>query len=72
MINQTYDSFAASASPFYYWDFLVNGNTAQTGIDNTLINAGDTISFGFEPYEVVKHGNSTFVKKHALRTAAYA
>jgi hypothetical protein len=72
MINETYDSFASTAAPFYYWEFLVNGKPAQSGIDNTSLNPGDSIAFSFEPYDVGKHANSTLAKKHAFRGAAIA
>ena len=69
MINETYDSFASSAAPFYYWDFLVDGNPARTGIDTTRLNPGAKIAFSFERYDAEKHAMSTIQSKHARRTA---
>src|SRR5438477_6681505 len=45
MINETYESFISSSHPFYFWEFLVNGQPAQSGIDNTKLSAGDVIGF---------------------------
>jgi len=64
MINETYDSFASSAAPFFYWEFLYNGTPSQTGIDGTLLNAGDVVAFSLEMYSGAKHQNSTVQTKY--------
>jgi hypothetical protein len=45
MLNDTYESFKSSASPFFFWEFLVNDAPANQGIDFTTLNPGDAISF---------------------------
>jgi hypothetical protein len=63
MINETYDSFISSAEPFFYWEFLVNGQPAKQGIDNTVLSAGDGIQFSFELYVPAKHKGSLLETK---------
>jgi hypothetical protein len=63
MINETYDSFISSAEPFFYWEFFVNNQPANKGIDNTFLSAGDTIKFSFELYIPAKHGGSLLETK---------
>lgn len=72
MINETYDSFISSSAPFFYWEFLLNGNPASAGIDNTLLNAGDVVGFSFEMYEPEKHSQSLLRFKHEFQVAASA
>ncbi len=69
MINETYDSFISSAAPFYYWQFLVNGQPPQTGIDGTVLNAGDTISFEFVLYNPSQHAGTMLEAKHQFQAA---
>ena len=64
MMNETYDSFISSSSPFFYWEILVNGTPAKEGIDHTLLNPGDHLMFSFERYDPVKHLNSTLRLKY--------
>lgn len=67
MINETYDSFISSAEPFYYWEFLVNGQPATKGIDNTILSADDTVQFSFEQYIPAKHKGSLLETKRAFQ-----
>ncbi|MEM9681585.1 MAG: DUF4430 domain-containing protein, partial [Bacteroidota bacterium] len=57
MINETYDTFISKYEPYYFWEFLVNGIPAKTGIDSTLISDGDTITFQFVTYNPTSHIN---------------
>ncbi len=72
MVNETYDSFisrgGAQASPFFYWEFLVNGQPSSQGVAATQLNAGDAISFEFEMYSSSKHQNTLVGAKHAFQT----
>jgi hypothetical protein len=74
MINETYDSFISSggamASPFYYWEFFVNGTPSAFGIDSTILNAGDVVGFSLEIYVPEKHGKSSLRVKHEAQTKA--
>jgi len=68
MINETYDSFMSSAAPFFYWEFLVNGQVSQTGIDSTKLNDGDVLTFRFSVYNAAIHATTPVGAKHRLRT----
>lgn len=68
MINETYESFMSTSHPFFFWEFLVNDVPSQTGIDGTLVNAGDIVSFSFITFDPVQHTNSTLQAKFDLRT----
>jgi Domain of unknown function (DUF4430) len=70
MINETYDSFISSAAPFFYWAFYLNGVPSQTGIDQTVLNAGDTVTFAFETYSAETHQISTLGIKHSRQIDA--
>lgn len=50
MINETYESFVFKQGPFYFWEILLNGVISNTGIDNTVLNDGDIVTFEFIPY----------------------
>lgn len=67
MINETYDSFiskgGALAKPFFYWEFLVNGQPAAAGVSVTRVNAGDRLVFEFEMFNHEKHAGSTLQMK---------
>jgi hypothetical protein len=67
MINETYDSFISSAAPFFYWEFLVNDQTATKGIDNTILSAGDAVKFSFERYIPAKHKGSLLETKREFQ-----
>lgn len=72
MINETHDSFISSAAPFFYWQFLLNGQPAGKGIDSTILNAADTIKFTFEQYDLAKHKGSSVEAKHRFQVNAAA
>jgi len=59
MINETYDSFISrggeKASPFFYWQFLVNGSPAPGSVEGTELNAGDVVRFEFEMFVAESH-----------------
>jgi hypothetical protein len=70
MINETFESFISSADPFYFWEFLVTGKPSKTGIDTTLLQAGDTISFELQAYSPQAHSGSTLKAKYESRFRA--
>lgn len=76
MINETFDSFnstaGASATPFFYWEFLINNTPASAGIDSTILNAGDVVGFNFEMYVPEQHEQSLLRFKHEFQTGASA
>ena len=67
MINDTYESFISSAQPFYFWEILVNGQPASTGIDNTPLQAGDTLTFELQTYTATITPKSTMHAKYQSR-----
>lgn len=72
MINETYDSFISkggdSARPFFYWEFLVNGDPAKKGVSHTVLARGDVVEFEFEMFVPEKHRRSLLSVKHAYQT----
>ena len=66
MINETYDTFKSSSSPFYFWEFLVNGETSEKGIDKTVLNDGDEIRFTYTTYSQTDVSTLT-TAKHSRR-----
>ncbi len=70
MINETYDSFISSSSPFFHWEILVNGIPATKGIDHIILHSGDHLMFSFERYDPLKHKNSTLQLKYEHQMAA--
>jgi Domain of unknown function (DUF4430) len=72
MINETYDSFISSAEPFFYWEFLVNNQPANKGIDNTILTAGDAVRFSFELYIPAKHKGSLLETKRRFQMSVAA
>jgi hypothetical protein len=71
MINETYESFMSSSHPFFFWEFLVDGTPSQTGIDTTVLNAGNVVTFELQAYDAEGHALSTVRAKFEsrLRTA---
>ena len=67
MINETYDTFISSYEPYYFWQFLINGNPSSTGIDNTVLKDGDAIEFQYVTYNVEEHANSTLEAKYKVK-----
>ena len=68
MINETYDSFISSAAPFFYWEFLVNGQPSPSGVDSTKVNDGDVLTLRFTVYNAATHAATPLGAKHRLRT----
>ena len=68
MLNDTYDTFASAADPFYYWELIVNGSPASKGIDQTILNAGDAVQFAFTEYSEAAHAGTTLAIKHERRS----
>jgi hypothetical protein len=72
MINETYESFMSSTHPFFFWEFLVNGVASPTGIDGTILHAGDMVTFELQTYDAVTHAGSTLKAKFESRLRATA
>lgn len=70
MVNETYESFPAKASylPFYYWEFLVNGQPSVKGVDFTILNDNDIVTFTFTPISAAVPKQSTIHVKHSYKT----
>lgn len=68
MMNETYDSFISrggeKATPFFYWQFLINNVPAESSVDRTMLKDGDSISFEFQMYSSSLHANSLLEEKH--------
>ena len=62
MINETYDTFISSLTPYFYWEFLVNGTPSSTGIDQTILSDGDQVTFTFAMYGTSGASPSTNAK----------
>ena len=67
MINETFETFNPSADPNYYWEFLLNGLPSQTGIDATILNPDDAITFELQVYSSETHTATTVGAKHAAK-----
>ena len=67
MINETYDTFISKYEPYFFWEFLVNGQVSPAGIDSTPINDGDMITFQFVIYNSQTHQNTTLQTKYKLK-----
>ena len=61
MIDKIYDS---PNDPNDYWLFYVNGDLAQVGIDNYMVNAGDLIEFDYLPLASATADNILQKAKH--------
>ena len=72
MINETYDTFLSVSEPFFYWEFSINGNPAPSGVDETVLNAGDVVGFALQAYEPAKHEGSLLAAKHQFQLKALA
>jgi len=68
MINESYDTFASSAAPFFYWELSVNASPSSQGIDQTILNSGDAVEFEYIAYDAVKHADSSLAIKHEHRS----
>ena len=67
MINGTYDTFLPTEGPAYYWELSVNGSASQYGIDGTILNDGDSVSFEFVRYDQSAHAGTLLAVKHESR-----
>ncbi len=65
MINGQFDS---TTSPYSYWEFFLNNQTSNTGIDSTLLNDGDAISFQLIQYNEESHSGTLLEHKHIAAT----
>ena len=76
MINETYDSFISrggeSASPFFYWQFLVNDAPSSGSVDRTVLKEGDVVTFDFEMFVPDRHKGTSLAAKHAQQTGRRA
>ncbi len=50
MINGTTDSSNAAQSPYFFWEFSVNDEPSDYGIDYTILEDGDEVKFAFTQY----------------------
>lgn len=68
MINETYDSFISrggeSATPFFYWNFSVNGRPATSGVDRTVLSEGDEITFSLQIFTIENQNQFVMTTKH--------
>ncbi len=69
MLNETFETFVSTASPNYYWEFLVNGFPATAGIDGVILNAGDAIQFELQAYVPARHDGTGVGIKHRSKAA---
>jgi hypothetical protein len=67
MINETYDTFISKAEPYFYWEFLLNGAPATSGIDSVRLHAADEVGFSYVLYVVATHGTTILNVKHQSR-----
>lgn len=68
MINGTYDSFLSTYAPYFFWDFIVNNVSSNTGIDSTPINDGDIITFTYTTYNAQTHAVTTLGQKFTAKS----
>jgi hypothetical protein len=71
MINGTFDTSMFQhnkATPYFFWDFQVNGQDSATGIDKTSINDGDVITFTFEPYPPLANAKPNLTAKFKAKS----
>jgi len=59
----------AGTDAFLFWEFSVNGNVANQGIDETTLNDGDQIGWNFRKYDPSIHGATRYA---AIRQRAAA
>ena len=51
-----------------YWFFYVNGVLSPTGVDSTILNAGDVLGFVYESYDEAKHSETIYAAKREARS----
>jgi len=68
MINETYDSFISrggeNASPFFYWNFLVNEVPSDRSVYSKTLVEGDRVLFRFERFVEHAHRGTLLAVKH--------
>jgi hypothetical protein len=47
-----------------YWQFIYNGESANQGIDETILNDGDALEFNFVMYDEAKHAGTRLEAVH--------
>jgi hypothetical protein len=67
MINGTYETFLPTGGPTYYWELFVNGAPAPQGIDGTILNDGDSVTFEYVRYDAHAHAGTLLAVKHESR-----
>lgn len=71
MINETYDSFISRggerATPFFYWQFLINNTPAVSSVDRTTLKESDNITFELQMYSPSLHANTLLEEKHKFQ-----
>lgn len=76
MINETYDSFISrggeKASPFFYWQFLIDDQPATQSVDKTELQAGAKVRFEFEIFVSARHAKTLLGTKFRHQTGAPA
>jgi hypothetical protein len=74
MVNETYDSFISrggeKATPFFYWNVLINGEPATASVDRTPVDEGDIISLEFQQFSLGQHGGTLMGRKHLAQQKA--
>ena len=63
MLNKTYDDPNNTTD---YWLYSINGVSAQVGIDDYMVNAGDTIEFDYIPIATADTTNTIHKAKHSF------
>jgi hypothetical protein len=69
MINGTFDTALSSDAPYFFWDFIVDNNNSNTGIDGTPISDGQTITFSYTLYNAATHSNTVLGEKYSVKSA---
>jgi hypothetical protein len=55
--------------PYFYWEFLVDGEPQTQGIDSVKLNAGQVIAFTFAEYVAEQHAGTLLEAKRAFQTS---
>ena len=72
MVNETFDSFVSSAKPYFYWEFLLDGEPQNHGIDSTKLSSGQTVTFSFTQYVAAQHAGTSLEAKHKFQISQAA
>ena len=67
MINDTYESSNSKLSPFFFWEMFLNGKVAPKGIDSTILQDKDIVTFDFTVYTTTIPPESTTHAKYQAR-----